>query len=54
MGGTSGGCLRFLKRNDDIDDVIVPEVKPLYGTFATFKRADNRFHGHCPMKGNAA
>ncbi len=50
-GNTSGGCLRFLKRNDDIDDVIVPEVKPLYGTFAIFKRADNSFHGHLPYEG---
>ena len=45
---TSGGCLRFLRRIDDIDDVVLPEIRPLYGTITAFKRADNSFHGHLP------
>ena len=48
---TSDGCLRFLKRVDNIDDMVAPEVKPLYGEFAIFKRADNSFHGHLPYEG---
>lgn len=49
--GTSDGCLRFLKGSDNIDDVLVPEVQPLYGSIALFKRADNSFHGHLPFEG---
>ena len=30
---------------------IAPEVKPLYGNFVVFKRADNSFHGHLPFEG---
>ena len=48
---TSDGCLRFLKKIDNIDDLAAPEVKPLYGEFAIFKRADNSFHGHLPYEG---
>jgi hypothetical protein len=48
---TSGGCLRFLRRIDDIDDVVLPEIRPLYGTITAFKRADNSFHGHLPYEG---
>jgi len=48
---TSDGCLRFLNRVDNIDDMVAPEVKPLYGEFAIFKRADNSFHGHLPFEG---
>lgn len=48
---SSDGCLRFLHRVDNIDDVIVPEIKPLYGEFAVFKRTDNSFHGHLPYEG---
>ncbi|MGH8212926.1 MAG: 2OG-Fe(II) oxygenase [Rhodanobacteraceae bacterium] len=48
---TSDGCLRFLKSVDNIDDLAAPEVKPLYGEFAIFKRADNSFHGHLPYEG---
>jgi hypothetical protein len=48
---TSAGCLRFLKRIDDIDSLVAPEVPPLYGTFAVFRRADNSFHGHLPYEG---
>ncbi len=47
----SEGCLRFLKRIDDIDDVVVPEIPPLYGTLVAFRRADNSFHGHLPHEG---
>lgn len=48
---TSQGCLRFLQRIDDIDSVVTPELTPLYGEFAVFKRCDNSFHGHLPYEG---
>jgi hypothetical protein len=48
---TSGGCLRFLRRIDDIDALASPEVRPLYGTLVAFRRADNSFHGHLPFEG---
>ncbi len=48
---TSDGCLRFLHRIDDIDSTVVPELIPLYGEFAVFKRCDNSFHGHLPYEG---
>lgn len=48
---TSDGCLRFLNRIDAIDDLVAPEIKPLYGNFVVFKRADNSFHGHLPYEG---
>jgi hypothetical protein len=48
---TSDGCLRLLRRIDDIDDLLVPEVRPLYGNLVAFKRADNSFHGHLPFEG---
>lgn len=48
---TSDGCFRFLNRIDAIDDLAAPEVKPLYGNFVVFKRADNSFHGHLPYEG---
>jgi len=48
---TSAGCLRFLERFDDIASMLVPEIRPLYGTLATFRRADNSFHGHLPYQG---
>lgn len=47
----SEGCLRFLNRIDDIDDLVVPEVRPLYGNLVAFRRADNSFHGHLPHEG---
>lgn len=49
--GSSDGCLRFLHRIDDIESTIVPEVPPLYGTLAAFRRADNSYHGHLPLTG---
>jgi hypothetical protein len=48
---TSDGCLRFLNKIDNIDDMVAPELKPLYGEFAVFKRCDNSFHGHLPYEG---
>jgi 2OG-Fe(II) oxygenase superfamily len=48
---TSAGCFRFLNRIDSIDDLAGPEIKPLYGNFVVFKRADNSFHGHLPFEG---
>ena len=48
---TSDGCLRFLDKIDDIDATVVPELPPLYGEFAVFKRCDNSFHGHLPYEG---
>lgn len=48
---TSDGCLRFLSRIDDVDSLVAPEVRPVYGTLAAFRRADNSFHGHLPFEG---
>jgi hypothetical protein len=48
---TSDGCFRFLNRIDDIDDLAAPEIRPLYGAIAAFKRSDNSFHGHLPYEG---
>ncbi|WP_323843870.1 2OG-Fe(II) oxygenase [Microbulbifer magnicolonia] len=45
------GCLRFLNRIDDYEDMVVPEIKPAYGTLVAFKRAENSFHGHLPFEG---
>ncbi len=47
----SDGCLRLLARGDDIDALLAPEVKPLYGTLVAFRRADNSFHGYLPYAG---
>lgn len=48
---TSDGCLRFLRGIDDIDGILTPELIPLYGEIAAFKRCDNSFHGHLPYEG---
>ncbi|HJT96904.1 MAG TPA: 2OG-Fe(II) oxygenase, partial [Rhodanobacteraceae bacterium] len=48
---TSEGCFRFLNRIDDIDDLAAPEIRPLYGALAAFRRSDNSFHGHLPYEG---
>jgi hypothetical protein len=45
------GCLRLLGSIDDIDDLLVPEIKPLYGNLVAFKRTENSFHGHLPFEG---
>jgi hypothetical protein len=47
----SAGALRFLRRIDSIDEVVAPEIAPVYGTLAAFKRADDSFHGHLPFEG---
>ena len=47
----SPGCLRFLERIDDIESLVAPELLPVYGNLAAFKRADNSFHGHLPHEG---
>jgi 2OG-Fe(II) oxygenase superfamily len=48
---TSDGCFRFLNSIDNVDDLAAPEVRPIYGNFVVFKRADNSFHGHLPYEG---
>ena len=48
---SSEGCLRFLRKVDDIDSLVAPELVPLYGEIAAFKRCDNSFHGHLPYEG---
>ncbi|MBB3228805.1 hypothetical protein FHW69_003450 [Luteibacter sp. Sphag1AF] len=48
---TSDGCLRFLRSIDNIDDTVAPELKPLFGEFAVFRRTENSFHGHLPYEG---
>ena len=48
---TSDGCLRFLARADSIDELVAPEVRPVYGNLVVFGRADNSFHGHLPYEG---
>jgi hypothetical protein len=47
----SAGCLRFLSKADDIDAMVAPELRPVYGAFAAFKRTENSFHGHLPFEG---
>ncbi len=47
----SAGCLRFLRRIDDIHATLVPELLPVYGHFAAFARAEDSFHGHLPFEG---
>ena len=48
---SSNGCLRFLHSIDSIDSLVMPELTPLYGEFAVFKRCENSFHGHLPYEG---
>lgn len=45
------GCLRFLASGNDIEALVAPEIKPLYGTLTAFRRTDNSFHGHLPYEG---
>jgi len=47
----SAGALRFLSRIDSIDALVAPEISPVYGTIAAFRRADDSFHGHLPFEG---
>jgi hypothetical protein len=48
---TSAGCLRFLARADDIESTLAPELRPVYGAFAAFRRTDCSWHGHLPHEG---
>ena len=45
------GCLRFLSGGNDIEALVAPEIKPLFGTLTAFRRTDNSFHGHLPFEG---
>ena len=45
------GCLRFLAANNDIESLVAPEITPVFGTLAAFRRTDNSFHGHLPFEG---
>jgi len=47
----SAGALRFVARADDVDSLVAPEIPPVFGNFAIFRRADNSFHGHLPFEG---
>lgn len=47
---STGGRLRLLRKPDDLNDYIA-EVPPLLGTLASFRRADNSYHGHEPFVG---
>lgn len=48
---TSDGCFRVLKSADDFEQLAAPEVRPLYGHFAAFRRTENSWHGHPPYTG---
>ncbi len=45
------GCLRFLASGNDIEALVAPEIKPVYGAFTAFRRTGNSFHGHLPYAG---
>lgn len=45
------GRLRLLRRPDDIEDYVA-EVPPNGGTFASFLRTENSWHGHKPTVGD--
>ncbi|MDB6162686.1 MAG: 2OG-Fe(II) oxygenase [Xanthomonadaceae bacterium] len=45
------GCLRFLSSGNDIEALVAPEIKPVFGTLTAFRRTDNSFHGHVPYEG---
>ncbi|NUS60288.1 MAG: 2OG-Fe(II) oxygenase [Lysobacter sp.] len=49
--GSHAGCLRFLSAANDIDATLVPEIPPIYGTLAAFKRTECSWHGHLPFEG---
>jgi hypothetical protein len=48
---TSAGCLRLLRRADSIDDLVIPEIRPVYGNLVAFRRSGNSYHGHLPCEG---
>jgi hypothetical protein len=45
-----GGRLRFLRRADDLDDMLA-EAPPTDGTLLAFRRSENSWHGHAPYDG---
>ena len=45
------GCLRFLSSGSDIEALVAPEIRPVYGALTAFRRTDNSFHGHLPYEG---
>lgn len=45
------GCLRFLSSGTDIDALVAPEIRPVFGTLTAFRRTENSFHGHLPYEG---
>ena len=45
------GCLRFLSSGNDIEALVAPEIRPVYGALTAFSRTDNSFHGHLPYQG---
>jgi hypothetical protein len=47
----SAGSLRFLANLHDMDALVAPELPPLYGHLAAFRRSDCSFHGHPPFEG---
>jgi len=47
----SPGSLRFLANADDIEALVAPELPPLYGNFAIFRRTECSYHGHLPYEG---
>src|SRR5262249_51344684 len=47
----SAGALRFLRGKDDLDALVVPELPPVYGNLAAFRRTENSWHGHLPYEG---
>lgn len=48
---TSGGCFRVLTDDQSFNHLAAPEVKPLYGHFAAFRRTEGSWHGHLPFVG---
>lgn len=48
---THAGCLRFLSLPNDIDALVAPEIRPVFGAFTAFKRTGTSFHGHLPYEG---
>lgn len=45
-----GGRLRFLRDDHDLENMIA-EVPPSGGTFASFRRTENSWHGHARYEG---
>lgn len=46
-----GGCLRFVADQNNIASLVAPELKPIYGNLAAFKRTTRSWHGHLPFEG---